>query len=143
MAVALNDRQEAFCQQLVSGASQRQAYLFAYPKSKSWKDTTVDARASKLAAEPKIKNRLEELRKQAAASNAITRDDLIAELKVIGFAQTSGRVIPRDKIRALEVMAKILGFDQAQTGSGSIEDLTIIAELLSIPDGIEDGQNAA
>lgn len=139
----LNDRQEAFCQEVVKGATLKQAYMEAYPHSRNWKDSTVDARASKFAKKPQIASRLEELRKQAATNNAITRDDIIAELKAVGFAQTTRKVIPRDKIRALEVIAKILGFDQVPVGgSQSIEDLTVIAEMLNVPDGDGD-QNVA
>lgn len=138
----INDQQEKFCQEVVKGATLKQAYMAAYPRAKTWKDTTVDARASKFAKKPQIAARLAELRKQAAESSAITRDDIIAELKTVGFAKTTRKVIPRDKIRALEVIAKILGFDQVQTGvAQSIEDLTVIAELLSIPDG--ENQNVA
>lgn len=141
--MALNDRQEAFCQEVVKGNTLKQAYITAYPRAKTWKGSTVDARASKFAKEPKIAARLEELRRQAASSNAITRDDIIAELKAVGFAQTAGRIIPRDKIRALEVIAKILGFDQVPTGgSQSIEDLTVIAELLSVSDAESDSDAA-
>lgn len=127
----VNDRQEIFCQELSKGATQRQAYYVAYPGSRTWKETTVDSRACRLAREPAITARLEELRKHAAKANAITRDDLIMHLAKIGFATTDKKVAPRDKVRALEVMAKLLGFDQVQSNSGeSIEDLTVIAELL-------------
>ena len=77
------------------------------------------------------------MRKQAAANSAITRDEIIAELKAVGFAQTSKKIIPRDKIRALEVMAKILGFDQVENEPSSVEDLTIIAELLNVSNSEE------
>lgn len=128
----LNDRQELFCQEVVKGAALKRAYITAYPRAKSWKDTTVDSRASNFAKKPQIAARIEELRKQAAANSAITRDEIIAELKAVGFAQTSKKIIPRDKIRALEVMAKILGFDQVENEPSSVEDLTIIAELLNV-----------
>ena len=43
----------------------------------------------------------------------------------------AGKVAPRDKVRAIEVIAKLLGFDQVQSDLGErIEDLTVIAELL-------------
>lgn len=140
--MALNDRQEAFCQEVVKGATLKQAYMEAYPRAKSWKDSTIDARASNFAKKPQIAARLAELRRQTADNNAITRDDIIAELKAVGFAKLRGKVLPRDKIRALEVIAKILGFDQVSAGGlQSIEDLTVIAELLSIPGG--EDQNVA
>lgn len=127
----VNDRQEIFCQELIQGKSQRQAYYAAYPASRAWKDSTVDARACHLARHPAVAARLQVLRSQAAKANAITRDDLIAQLAKVGFAPMTGKVAPRDKVRAIEVIAKLLGFDQVQSDSGErIEDLTVIAELL-------------
>ena len=84
-----------------------------------------------MARHPAVAARIEVLRKQAARANAITRDDLIAQLAKVGFAPMTGKVAPRDKVRAIEVIAKLLGFDQVQSDSGErIEDLTVIAELL-------------
>ena len=128
----LKDCREIFCQELSKGATQRQAYYAAYPQSRAWKESTVDPRACRLARDPEVAARLTELRKQAAKANAITRDDLIAQLAKVGFAPTTGKVAPRDKVRAIEAIAKLLGFDQIQSDSGErIEDLTVIAELLA------------
>ena len=48
MGTLKNPRHEKYVQNLVSGMSQRLAYRDAFPKSKSWKDTTVDSKASEL-----------------------------------------------------------------------------------------------
>lgn len=48
MGALKNPRHEKYVQNLVSGMSQRLAYRDAFPKSKSWKDTTVDSKASEL-----------------------------------------------------------------------------------------------
>lgn len=50
----LTDRQEIYVQELLNGKSQRQAYRIAYPKSKKWKDSTIDSRASKLFKDDKV-----------------------------------------------------------------------------------------
>lgn len=62
----LTDKQELFLQYLIQGLSQRQAYRKAYPKSKNWKDSTVDARASKLFNTYKVFTRYQDLQKEKA-----------------------------------------------------------------------------
>ena len=48
MAELKNAKQERFVQGLVSGLSQRKAYLAAFPSSARWKESTVDNKASEL-----------------------------------------------------------------------------------------------
>ena len=62
----LTDKQEIYIQNLVKGLSQRQAYREAYPKSKNWKDKTVDNRASKLFNTYEVFMRYQELQKEKA-----------------------------------------------------------------------------
>lgn len=62
----LTDKQEIYIQNLVKGLSQRQAYREAYPKSKNWKDKTVDNRASKLFNTYEVFTRYQELQKEKA-----------------------------------------------------------------------------
>lgn len=83
------DRIEIFCQEIIKGKSQRQAYYIAYPSSKKWKPETVDNKASKLHKCDEVLARLEELRKEAENANKITRDDILSELKNIGFSRIS------------------------------------------------------
>ena len=58
----LTEKQERFCQGIVSGMTQRAAYRAAYPSCKM-SDESVDAVASRLANKSKIISRCEELRK--------------------------------------------------------------------------------
>lgn len=122
--MAKRDRIEVFCQEIIKGKSQRQAYYIAYPASKKWKPETVDNKASKLHNTDEVLARLEELRAQAAEANQITRDDILRELKTIGFskitdyAEIKGPLvhikttneIPEDKISA------IAGIEQGNYG---------------------------
>lgn len=78
----LTTPQEKYCQARARGLSQRQAYREAYPKSASWKDSSVDVNASKLEANTKVSQRLEELQeaaaKEAVASRAAVIDRMAA-----------------------------------------------------------------
>lgn len=57
----LTAKQEEFCQQIMMGQTQRQAYINAYPKAKNWKIQSVDYNASILMDNENIINRLKEL----------------------------------------------------------------------------------
>ena len=64
--------QERYCQERAKGATQRQAYLRAFPGSQKWKPETVDKRACELEAKRKVAGRLKELQKAAAAAAVVT-----------------------------------------------------------------------
>lgn len=110
----LNARQEQFAQELAKGTTQRQAYLIAYPNARKWKPETVDSRASDLANDPKVFARLEELRREIERKNGISREAIIDQLKALGFANIPVKNLRAlDKIKALEVMVRILGYDKS------------------------------
>lgn len=68
MAALSNPHWEDYAQARASGMSQRKAYRAAYPKSKTWKDSTVDVKASNLEKEDKILVRYQEIKEDAANS---------------------------------------------------------------------------
>lgn len=57
----LTAKQEEYCQQLMMGKTQHEAYITAYPRAKNWTRNCVDYNASDLAKQPKIQKRLKEL----------------------------------------------------------------------------------
>lgn len=57
----LTSKQETFVDAIMQGKSQRQAYYTAYPKSRKWKETSVDCAAYQLMENIKVINRLKEL----------------------------------------------------------------------------------
>lgn len=63
----LTSGQEAFVAAILEGKSQRQAYYTAYPKSKKWKPSAVDSQASILAKNPKVSQRIDELKAKVEA----------------------------------------------------------------------------
>ena len=60
----LTEKQELYVQNLIKGMSQREAYRNAYPKSKKWKDSSVDTRASQLLKTHKVLTRYQELKRK-------------------------------------------------------------------------------
>ena len=77
----LTDKQEKYIQEIVAGKTQRQAYYVAYPKSKKWKDETVDANASRLFNSNKAQARYNELIERHKAKAIMKRGDLLRGLK--------------------------------------------------------------
>ena len=111
----LNKQQEDFLQGLARGYSQRQAYINAYPHAANWKPAVVDVRASELFRQSKIQVRWRELQMDAQIASSITRDAILSELRKIGFADIDlRRLKPADKLRALELIARITGCDSPE-----------------------------
>ncbi len=118
-------RIEIFCNELFKTNNQRRAYRAAYPSAERWKDSVVDSKASTFAKDEKVLARLEQLRAAAAEENRISRNDIINQLKMIGFADIDPDSIkPADKIKALELISKMLGLDRPDMDDGGmIRDL--------------------
>ena len=76
----LTQKQEAFVKALIAGKSQRQAYREAYPSSLTWKNESVDNKASKLFADAKVKARYNELMKEIHKEALYTRENAINDL---------------------------------------------------------------
>ena len=59
----------------------------------------------------KIKERLRELRKQTEEDCGINRTKVLQQLKHVGFGAVDlEKLHPADKLRALELIAKIMGY---------------------------------
>jgi hypothetical protein len=73
-----NKNYEKFVQNVISGMSQRKAYIDAYPKAAKWKEQTTDSRASELFR--KIIGRYNELMEEHKAKALWTRERAVEEL---------------------------------------------------------------
>jgi phage terminase small subunit len=125
--LALIDRVETFCNEFIKTNNQRKAYRAAYPSSVKWKDATVDSKASVFAKTDKVLERLAELRKEMAEENQIDRTEILEQLKKIGFADIDlENIRTTDKIKALEIMARMLGFDRPEHE----EDSAMLTKLI-------------
>ena len=70
---------ETFCNEVVLTGNQSKAYRSAY-NADNWKPESVHCEASKLMANPKVIQRVNELRAAIAEKNSITADDLLKSL---------------------------------------------------------------
>jgi phage terminase small subunit len=62
----MTPKQEKFAAGVASGMTQAAAYRRAFPNAVKWKDTSVHTRASQLAADALVRQRIEEIRQKAA-----------------------------------------------------------------------------
>ena len=63
----ITQQQENFCKLYVKYGIGRKAYEEAYPKSKNWKDSTINAEVSRALNHPLISTRIAELNEQATS----------------------------------------------------------------------------
>lgn len=77
----LTARQEAFCQTIVNGLNQTEAYKFAGYAIDNKLPATVHQAASRLAANSKVAARILELRSAVRAHSVWSTERLLAELE--------------------------------------------------------------
>lgn len=95
--------------------SQRNAYHVAFPNSKRWKDETVDSKASVLAKNDKVLERLRELAEQStteAVMNATQRKEWLTSIIRSEAEET------KDKLKAVDILNRMEGeyVDKVQLG---------------------------
>ena len=115
MAELKNVRHEKFAQCLASGMTQRNAYRAAFPNSNRWKDETVDSKASVLAKNDKVLERLRELAEQStteAVMNATQRKEWLTSIIRSEAEET------KDKLKAVDILNRMEGeyVDKVQLG---------------------------
>lgn len=88
----LTAKQERFAQLVAQGETQTDAYKKAF-KPKTTNDKTIYPEASKIAANPKIRTRIEELRKPAVEAVQMTLEGHLRDLLVLrNMAVKAGNV---------------------------------------------------
>lgn len=85
-------REERCLQEIMRGVSQIKAYRIAYPRAERWTDNAVAVQVSRMLAKPKICLRLQEMRDDRAAANAITVDRVLKEQAKLAFTDLPGIV---------------------------------------------------
>ena len=117
VATGLTDKQEAFCQAIMAGATFADGYRAAYCADGMVPNSIWNA-ASRLAADAKVRGRLEQLAEQKEAERrilALSRADWVIEK--ITQQVMDPATPPAVKIRALELLGKTIGLftDRVET----------------------------
>ncbi|QNM08035.1 terminase small subunit [Wansuia hejianensis] len=113
----LTDKQERFVQELLRGATQRDAYKAAYG-CKNWKVSAIDAQASKLLKDPKVAERREALKQRAidlAGQDAASVRALILETEIAIASADLGKVYELGRDKSGRLTAKIKDLDSLDT----------------------------
>ncbi len=77
-----------------------------------YSEKTATKIASENLTKPDIQKYIEQLQEDARTKTKLQTEDVISELCSIGFAEIDlSKIKPADKIKALENIAKLLGFD--------------------------------
>lgn len=140
----LNARQEMFCVALeIDKLSQRQAYIKVYGRG-NYSDASLDQKASKLAADPKIRSRCAEIRDKVTDKAVWSKVEMLNDLKGIAAECKSGKVEIHATngdllgyrtdapargvaVRAIETASKMLGYNAPDkvehTGTVTVEAL--------------------
>jgi uncharacterized protein YabN with tetrapyrrole methylase and pyrophosphatase domain len=110
----LNQNEEDFVQNLISGMKQWEAYLAAYPNKEKTSKKVLQVRACELKKRTDVKERIEELRREIAKESKYTVEKLIEEFEEIRIAcmrkNNHGNIDSAGACRATENKGKLLGY---------------------------------
>lgn len=105
----LTKQQEKYVNYLIRGDSQRQAYMKAYPNSKKWKPSSVDAEASKMLAIPKVSTRHDELMQKVKES--LVEDTIATQQEALEFFTRMMRRELKEQVVASKSV-KVVDYDE-------------------------------
>jgi len=106
-------RQEKFCQAIIQGHNQSEAYRLAYGVKKATAKT-INERASRLMANSKVVARVAELRAPAVKKVQRSYEKWLAEVEGVAFTPNSAieEIKASDKLKGLELFGKATGYYQ-------------------------------
>jgi len=122
--MTLTAKQEAFAQAIADGKNQSDAYRAAYSAG-NMKPEVINVKASQLAADGKVKVRVNELKEALANKSLWTREQSVAVLaEVVGSRDAKHS----DKISAVKVLNDMQGFNAPEKLelSGTVSTITRI-----------------
>jgi hypothetical protein len=105
----LTKQQEKYVNYLIRGDSQRQAYMKAYPNSKKWKPSSVDAEASKMLAIPKVSTRHRELMQDV--KDNLVKDTIATQQEALEFFTRLMRREEKEQVVASQ-SRKVVNYDE-------------------------------
>lgn len=118
----MTDKQKKFCDEYLIDLNATQAAIRA-----GYSEKTAYSIGDENLRKPELQEYIQKRQKEGQERAEITRGDIIDQLKSIGFVDLDvDNIKATDKIKALELMARMLGLDKPETEN----DTGIIAELL-------------
>ena len=108
--MSLTPKQERFAQEVASGKSQTEAYRIAFNVRPTTKPESVQVSACKLMAEPKVTQRVQDLRELATERLVWTIQDSLDVLASIAKGLDADAK-PSDKVNAVKAINAMYGID--------------------------------
>lgn len=105
MSELANARHEAFAQGLAEGKKQKEAYTAAFPRAQHWKDQTIYNKASALANQEDVIERVQELQQQATSAAVLTitqRKELLSQIALNIEENTANRIKAIDTLNKMD-----------------------------------------
>lgn len=121
----LTPKQEKFVQGIIEGKSQADAYRSAY-STKNMSDNAIYVEASLLMDDPKIAQRLTELRSQVMKSTIMSAQERMEWLTDLIKNTNEGTT---DRLRAIDIINKMTGEYVTKIDADVKNDITINVEL--------------
>ena len=118
-------KQEAFCQALLAGNSQSDAYRDAYNTKPSSTAGAIAVSASKLMSDPKITLRIAELRKADAEAACWSRRQSEQVLKDIALSEV---IKPSERIAAIRELNTMFGYKAPSEAAVQVKALKPIMD---------------
>ena len=130
----MTDKQKRFCDEYLIDLNATQAAIRAGYSSK-----TAYSIGNENLKKPELQKYIEERKKDVQNNTELKKSDIIDALKSIGFAEIDKKTIrPKDAIRALEVISKMLGYDEPITDD--LDKLDAVLEKLDCLDKKENSR---
>lgn len=108
--INVTDKQRKFCDEYLIDLNATQAAIRA-----GYSEKTANRIASQNLSKLDIQKYISERQKEVQERANIKQDEIINELKKIGYTDIDFDLIkPADKIKALEIMARMLGLDKPE-----------------------------
>jgi phage terminase small subunit len=136
----LTIKQEKYAQGLFKGLTQREAYKQAYD-AENMTDKSIDEKACELAANVKVKSRLEELSNELRLRNMVTVERVLTEYAKLGYFDVrnlfnnDGSPIPIQELDD-ETAAALAGLDiqEVYEGTGDNRKFVGYTKKYKLPD---------
>jgi|LSPY01.1.fsa_nt_gi phage terminase small subunit len=125
----LTIKQEKFCQEYIETGNASEAYRRAYNASKMTQGT-IRAAACLLMKKPIITQRVAELKNEIKQQYDISRERIASELAKIVFAKTDDKIKIADKIRAADVVCKLMGLNTCENNPQETSSTAILMNIL-------------
>lgn len=122
----LTAKQETFAQKIVEGMTQTDAYRAAY-NTKKMTDKSVWEKASELANDVKVAERIRELRDRIASKSIMTAQERMEWLTELVMGQDASY---SDRLKAIDIMNKMQGEYVQKVEADVKSEMTISVELV-------------